>query len=77
MVTRDGVKLIEYNARFGDPEAMNLLTLLDDDFASICYSIANNDINETNFLKEASVCKYVVPEGYGKHTGQGCDISSG
>ena len=65
MVTRDGVKLIEYNARFGDPEAMNLLTLLDDDFASICYSIANNDINETNFLKEASVCKYVVPEGYG------------
>ena len=65
MVTRDGVKLIEYNARFGDPEAMNLLTLLDDDFASICYSIANDDIDEINFLKEASVCKYVVPEGYG------------
>ena len=67
MVTGNGVKLIEYNARFGDPEAMNLLTLLDDDFASICYSIANGSINEINFLKEASVCKYIVPKGYGNN----------
>ncbi len=36
-LTGDGVKLIEYNARFGDPEAMNLLTLLDSDFASNLY----------------------------------------
>jgi phosphoribosylamine--glycine ligase len=31
MATRDGVKLIEYNARFGDPEAMNVLSILASD----------------------------------------------
>src|SRR3989338_1994109 len=32
ILTKDGVKLIEYNARFGDPEAMNVLPLLKTDF---------------------------------------------
>lgn len=65
MVTSNGVKLIEYNARFGDPEAMNLLTLLDNDFASVCMDIAGGTLEEVNFRKEASVCKYIVPLGYG------------
>ena len=65
MVTNEGVKLIEYNARFGDPEAMNLLTLLDADFASICMNIVEGNLGEINFRKEASVCKYIVPKGYG------------
>ena len=65
MVTREGVKLIEYNARFGDPEAMNLLTLLDMDFASVCMNIAEGNMHEVRFKKEASVCKYIVPKGYG------------
>ena len=57
MATRDGVKLIEYNARFGDPEAMNLLSLLDTDFASVCSDIVNGNLGTVNFRKEASVCK--------------------
>ena len=65
MATKDGVKLIEYNARFGDPEAMNLLTLLDTDFATVCMSMANGNLVDVKFKKEASVCKYVVPKGYG------------
>ena len=67
MATREGVKLIEYNARFGDPEAMNLLSLLDTDFASVCSSIVNGTLSSVNFRYEASVCKYVVPEGYGSN----------
>tara|TARA_B100000941_G_scaffold81582_1_gene56066 strand:+ start:1210 stop:2520 length:1311 start_codon:yes stop_codon:yes gene_type:complete len=67
MATSDGVKLIEYNARFGDPEAMNLLTLLDTDFASVCMSMANGNLVDVKFRKEASVCKYVVPKGYGSN----------
>ena len=67
MATRDGVKLIEYNARFGDPEAMNLLSLLDTDFASVCSDIVNGNLGSVNFRKEASVCKYIVPEGYGSN----------
>lgn len=65
MVTGDGVKLIEYNARFGDPEAMNLLTLLDTDFASVCLNMTGGTLDSVNFKREASVCKYIVPEGYG------------
>ena len=33
IITKQGVKLIEYNARFGDPEAMNTLPILKTDFA--------------------------------------------
>ena len=67
MVTHNGVKLIEYNARFGDPEAMNLLTLLDSDFASVCSNIAGGTLKSVIFRNEASVCKYVVPKGYGSN----------
>ncbi len=66
MATRDGVRLIEYNARFGDPECLNLLTLLETDFVQICRAIANQTLNgiTVTFAPQASVCKYVVPEGY-------------
>ena len=67
MATKNGVKLIEYNARFGDPEAMNLLTLLDTDFASVCSAIIDCNLTSVNFRNEASVCKYIVPEGYGSN----------
>ena len=66
MATADGVKLIEYNARFGDPEAMNVLPLLDADFIEICNSIADGTLNsvDVQFQNKATVCKYAVPEGY-------------
>lgn len=65
MITSNGVKLIEYNARFGDPEAMNLLALLESDFAKVCSDIADGTLSSVDFRKEASVCKYIVPLGYG------------
>jgi phosphoribosylamine--glycine ligase len=66
MATADGVKLIEYNARFGDPECLNLLTLLETDFVEICRAIVDRTLArvEVSFARKASVCKYVVPEGY-------------
>jgi len=66
MATSTGVKLIEYNARLGDPEAMNVLTLLDTDFIDICLGITDGVLNnkKISFLKKASVCKYAVPNGY-------------
>ena len=39
MAVKDGVRLIEYNARFGDPEAMNVLPLLKTDFVAVCEAI--------------------------------------
>ena len=66
MATGSGVKLIEYNARFGDPEAMNVLPLLKSDFVDICESIADGTLDgiDVQFQNKASVCKYAVPEGY-------------
>lgn len=76
MATRDGVKLIEYNARFGDPESLNLLTLLQTDFVEICHAIVSGALDEVDvrFSAEASVCKYVVPEGYPETPRKGDEI---
>ena len=67
IVTRDGVRLLEYNARFGDPEAMNILPLLKTDFVDICRAIINGTLKDLDveFEKKATVCKYIVPKGYG------------
>jgi len=64
--TASGIKLIEYNARFGDPEAMNVLPLLKTNFVGICQAIVEGKLGEINveFDNKASVCKYVVPKGY-------------
>ena len=67
MVTRSGVRLLEYNARFGDPEAMNILPLLKTDFVDLCRAIIDGTLERLpiEFEKKATVCKYVVPRGYG------------
>ena len=67
MLTPAGVKLVEINARFGDPEAINVLPLLRTDLADICMAIIEGCLNsvQVTFDKKATVCKYVVPPGYG------------
>ena len=76
MLTRDGPKVIEYNARFGDPEAMNVLTILSSDFTSVCQGIAGGHLNKVkvDFQRKATVCKYVVPQGYGLESRAGLPI---
>ncbi len=67
IVTREGVRLLEYNARFGDPEAMNILPLLKTDFVDICGAVIDGTLKDMKieFEKKATVCKYIVPTGYG------------
>ena len=76
MVTRDGVRLIEYNARFGDPEALNVLSLLKTDFGDVSEAIIQGTLDklEVKFENLATVCKYVVPEGYPEHPVKGDPI---
>ena len=65
MKTTKGLKLIEFNARFGDPEAMNVLPLMKTNFVDICWGIINGNLPESaEFEKKATVCKYLAPEGY-------------
>ena len=67
MLTKDGPKLIEYNARFGDPEAMNVLELLETNFVDICNQIIDGTLKKVKFADKATVCKYIVPKGYPGH----------
>lgn len=66
IATANGVKVIEYNARFGDPEALNVLPLLESDFATICQAILTGTLTPdlVKFSQKATVCKYIVPNSY-------------
>lgn len=66
MATAKGISVIEFNARFGDPEAMNVLPLLENDFIDVCLNVVNGTLDKINvsFKKQATVCKYAVPAGY-------------
>ena len=80
MTTANGVKLIEYNARLGDPEAMNVLSLLKSDFIAICQGIVDETLDKVDvqFADQATVCKYAVPKGYPDNPikGEPIDISN-
>lgn len=66
MKTSGGLKVIEYNARFADPEVMNVLPILKSDLLNIFLKMVDGGLSEKDveFEKKATVCKYVVPEGY-------------
>lgn len=64
MATADGVKVIEFNSRFGDPEAMNVLPLLKTSLADMFLSMADGKLETPSFSDLSTVVKYLVPEGY-------------
>jgi phosphoribosylamine--glycine ligase len=66
MLTKSGVRLIEYNARFGDPEALNALAILESDLIDIYLAMIAGNLSQDHvkFSNLATVCKYAVPEGY-------------
>lgn len=66
MVTAKGVRLIEFNARFGDPEGINMMALLQSDVPQLFFEIATGHLNKAmvNFAQKASVVRYLVPQVY-------------
>ena len=64
MLTKAGIMVVEYNCRFGDPEAMNVLPLLRSDFIELAESAIDGTLKSTEYELSATVCKYVVPAGY-------------
>ena len=79
MNTREGPRVVEFNARFGDPEAMNVLPIMKTGLAEVICSIAGGTLSESKvrFEPEATVCKYVVPEGYPESPRSGEPITVG
>jgi phosphoribosylamine---glycine ligase len=66
MITAKGLRVIEYNARFGDPEVMNILPIMQTNFLDVCEAIISGTLDRlpVRFENKATVCKYVVPDGY-------------
>lgn len=66
MKTIDGIKIIEFNSRFGDPEAINVLEILDSNFSTICEKIINNTLqyNDIKFSNRSTIVRYFTPKGY-------------
>ncbi|AIZ44450.1 phosphoribosylamine--glycine ligase [Deinococcus radiopugnans] len=66
MLTPDGPKVVEFNARFGDPEAEAVLTLLQSDLAQHCLDAANGrlDPQTVRFSDDASAVVILAAPGY-------------
>jgi phosphoribosylamine---glycine ligase len=69
--TADGVKVIEFNARFGDPECMNILSLLDGSWPHVMKQIAHGTLEPTDVAlrPEASLVLYLVSPDYALSAG--------
>ena len=66
MATETGPKVVEINARFADPEGINVLSIMEGDFTDLIYSMTEGNIRNTvSFHNLATVLKYIVPPGYG------------
>jgi len=79
MVTKNGPKVIEFNARFGDPEAMNVLPLLETDIVDVMSAVVGGTLDKlaVKFSKKATVCKYAVPAGYPDNPSKDKEVSVG
>jgi phosphoribosylamine--glycine ligase len=65
MHTKLGPKILENNSRPGDPEIINILPVLKDDFVDICYGILEGNLNHVEVENTATVLTYKVPPNYG------------
>ncbi len=77
MSTKDGVKVIEYNARFGDPETQAVLPRMENDLLEIMEAIIDERLDEIelSFCKEAAACIIAASGGYPKAYQKGYPIS--
>ena len=66
MKTEKGVKVIEYNARFGDPETQVVLPLLDGDLVDIMMACVDGTLENVDikWADKAAVCVVMASGGY-------------
>ena len=72
MLTKDGPKVVEYNARFGDPETQVVLPLLDSDLMEIMMAVREQKLDTLNiqWKQQSAACIILASGGYpGKYEG--------
>jgi phosphoribosylamine--glycine ligase len=67
--TADGVKVIEFNARFGDPECMNIMALFDGNWPEVMERLVSGELGEVPLREEASLVLYLVSPDYALRAG--------
>lgn len=77
MLTPTGPKVIEYNARFGDPEAQVVLPRLDTDLVDICQAVIDEKLSDIDikWKKGAAACVVIASGGYPVDYEKGKEIS--
>ncbi|NLP29506.1 MAG: phosphoribosylamine--glycine ligase [Clostridiales bacterium] len=77
MLTEEGPKVIEYNCRFGDPEAQVVLPLLESDLLDIMQAVYEERLNEVEvkFKDSAACCLIAASGGYPKDYKKGYKIT--
>jgi len=75
--TAEGVKVIEFNARFGDPECMNIMSLLDTSWPAVMKEIAAGTLSSRDvpLRPEASMVLYLVSPDYALRSGPAYDFT--
>jgi phosphoribosylamine--glycine ligase len=75
--TADGVKVIEFNARFGDPECMNIMSLFDGSWPEVMKLIAGGRLGSGDVVlrPEASMVLYLVSPDYALRPGPAYDFT--
>ena len=66
MLTQDGPKVLEYNARFGDPEAQVVLPRMKNDLIEVIEACIDGTLDQINleFEDKAAVCVVLASDGY-------------
>lgn len=77
MYTKNGIKVIEYNARFGDPEAQVILPRLKTDLLEIMLACTNSTLDKINiqWYDNAAVCVVLASGGYPVAYDKGYEIT--
>ncbi|MGI5824902.1 MAG: phosphoribosylamine--glycine ligase [Bacillota bacterium] len=77
MVTKDGIKVLEFNARFGDPETQAVLMRLDSDLVEIMEAVIDGRLaeQEIKWHNKPAVCVVVAAGGYPKTYRKGDEIT--
>ncbi|HEY7750844.1 MAG TPA: phosphoribosylamine--glycine ligase, partial [Ignavibacteriaceae bacterium] len=76
MITKEGPKVVEFNCRFGDPEAQVVLPLLKGDFFELLYSVATGKLNKeaVSYSGGSAVCVVAASAGYPDEYKKGYEI---
>ncbi|MGQ9707324.1 MAG: phosphoribosylamine--glycine ligase [bacterium] len=79
MLTSEGPKVLEFNCRFGDPEAQVILPIFEDDLAEVCLKCAHGNLDERNpetpMPKRWALCVVAASAGYPGNYEKGLPIS--